>query len=116
LKITKYGRLTSWDDLFCKIGNNKLGFSGELICLKFWLKPFSKGPTEPPRSAVAIRRWRNFFSGVSFLLSFFFAPIVSKKKADDGSRKTLFNKGNPPLVRFPLCQAFGLTFTPSVAL
>jgi hypothetical protein len=28
---------------------------------KFWLKPFSKGLSEPPRTAVAIRRWRKSF-------------------------------------------------------
>jgi hypothetical protein len=41
---------------------------------------------------------------------------VSKKKADNKFGKSLWDKGNPPLVRFPLCQAYGLTFTPSVAL
>ena len=32
---------------------------GDVILVKFWLKPFSKGLAEPPRSAVALRRGRN---------------------------------------------------------
>ena len=42
--------------------------------------------------------------------------MVSKKKAVMKQEKLYGIRGNPPLVRFPLCQAKGLTFTPSVAL
>ena len=48
--------------------------------LKFRSSLF-KGLHEPPVPAVALRRARNLFDGVFFLIAFSFAPASSKEKA-----------------------------------
>ena len=69
---------------------------------KSFRPPFSKGGADPTRGAlVASAEAKPPFRRVLFCQAFFFAPLVSKKKAGERFKKCLWDKGNPPLVRFP---------------
>ena len=63
---------------------------------------FPKATADPTRGAlVASAEAKLPFRRVLFCQAFFFAPLVSKKKAGKRFGKRLCRKGNPPLVRFP---------------
>ena len=64
-------------------------FSGE-ACLKSFARAFSKSSSGPPRSAVALASAKHPFRRVLFCQAFFFAPLVSKKKAVYRFRYTMW--------------------------
>jgi len=64
--------------------------------------PLASGETSRTGGVVAPTATPWCVCGVSFLLSFFLAPLVPKKKADKGLKYAYVEKGKPPLVCFPL--------------
>ena len=77
---------------------------------------FQKATASGGRVALLARRnERNFPCGISFLPSFFLAPLVPKKKADKGFKYAYVEKGEPPLVCSPL-QILTALHSPLVAL
>ena len=72
---------------------------------KFLRRFFQKATAVEARSLLALRRGRNTLIGISFLITFFFVPLVSKKKVANNAEYingyNHYGKGNPPLVRFP---------------
>jgi len=64
--------------------------------------PSAEGETSRTGGVVAPTATPWCVCGVSFLLSFFLAPLVPKKKADKGLEYAYVEKGKPPLVCFPL--------------